>query len=112
MYLFTPASTVSISQLQPPNCQGLKKKKKERKSAFQIQPRNPEMKQGWGGGLPIKLFIGLLGGDNYYLAACSEIPLLGRNMCTEKQKLKGILKDGGLLEFVTMAALLECVPFP
>lgn len=104
MYLFTPASTVSISQLQPPNCQGLKKKKKERKSAFQIQPRNPEMKQGWGGGLPIKLFIGILGEDNYYLAACSEIPLLGRNMCTAKQKLKGILQDGRLLEFVTMAA--------
>lgn len=96
--LYKPTTTSKLPRLKKK-----KKKRNERKSAFQIQPRNPEMKQRWGGGLPIKLFIGLLGGDNYYLAACSEIPLLGRNMCTEKQKLKGILEDGGLVEFVTMA---------
>ena len=61
------------------------------------------MKQEWGGGLPKTIYRNI-GGDNYYLAACSEIPLLGRNMCTTHQRLKGILKDGGVLEFVTVAA--------
>lgn len=63
------------------------------------------MKQGWGGGLP-KTIYRHIEEDNYYLAACSEIPLFGRNMCTSQQRLKKILKDGGLLEFVTMAARL------
>ena len=54
---------------------GLKKKK----SAFQIQSRNPAMKQEWGGGLPKSIYRNI-GRDNYHLAACSQIPLLGRNM--------------------------------
>lgn len=54
------------------------------------------MKQGWGGGLPKTIYRNI-GRDNYYLAACSEIPLLGRNMCAAHQRLKGILKDGDYL---------------
>lgn len=56
-----------------------------------------------GGGLPKTIYRNIEG-DNYYLAACSEIPLLGRNMYTAHQRLKGLLKDGGLLEFVAVAA--------
>lgn len=69
------------------------------------------MKQGWGGGLPKTIYRNI-GGDNYYLVACSEILLLGRNICASHQRLKGILKDGRLLEFVTMAARMPSFSLP
>ena len=37
------------------------------------------MKQEWGGELPKSIYRNI-GRDNYHLAACSQIPLLGRNM--------------------------------